>query len=352
MSKTSNKPDISVADSYKKIVDRWEKLSAEAKLPSARSAITSLESQVEKLPAEVVDVRKRGYAFAKTLENDAKKLRSRWNLEERAAKKVIHDADPNLKKLVRDAERQLGVSEKRRDLHDDVDRKLDLLEDEIEDVEKRVDESLRDVRVEVNEIQHKLREATKLLDALNEASFKLFPNEHGVAVRPGENIGRHEGEGILFLTDQRILFERREKKATKKRLFFTVESELVAEVVWQAPIGSIVEMTAKDKGGFIGIGDKDLLMLTFADDAKDAPEKVTVRFRKYSDNEEWAETLLPYVKSGKIAGERIDVVKSAEFDTANLPTTCPTCKAALPKIYRGMHQVECEFCGTVVNIDV
>ena len=167
MSKSSNKPDISVADSYKKIVDRWEKLSAEAKLPSARSAITSLESQVEKLPAEVVDVRKRGYAFAKTLENDAKKLRSRWNLEERAAKKVIHDADPNLKKLVRDAERQLGVSEKRRDLHDDVDRKLDLLEDEIEDVEKRVDESLRDVRVEVNEIQHKLREATKLLDALN-----------------------------------------------------------------------------------------------------------------------------------------------------------------------------------------
>ena len=44
-------------------------------------------------------------------------------------------------------------------------------------------------------------------------------------------------------------------------------------------------MDAQDTGGFIGIGDKDLLMLTFADDVKDAPEKVTVRFRKYSDNE-------------------------------------------------------------------
>ncbi len=352
MSKSTQKTDISVADSYKKIERRWKKLSAEARLTSPRSTVRSLENEVIQLSDEIAAVRKRGYVFAATMEKEAKQLRSRWILEERAAKKIIRDADAHLKKLVRDAERQLGVAEKRLNLHDDVERKLDLIETEADGVSERVNDSLRDVRDGVNKVKQTLREATKLLDALTDASFDLYPDEHAVAMRPAENIGRNEGEGILFLTDKRILFERREKRATKKRFFITVESEMVTEVVWEAPIGAIVSMTAKDKGGFIGIGDKDLLMLTFADDVRDAPEKVTVRFRKYSDNEAWAETLLPYVKSGKIAEERIDVTESStEFDTSNLPTICPTCKAPLPKIYRGMHQVECEFCGTAVNVN-
>jgi hypothetical protein len=351
MGKKDQKPDISEKDSYKSLLSRWKTLATEAQLATPRASITSLERKINQLADQIAAVRKRGYVFNKTLEQDAKQLRARWVLEERAARKILDDAGEPLKKTVRSLEKQLSLAEKRRKLHDDVGRKLDLFKAEIDDVTSRVNASLRNMHEGVNDIEHIVNEATKLYDALAEASFKLYPDEHAVAMRPADNIGRRDAEGILFLTDKRVIYESREKRATKKRFFITVESELVTELLWHAPVGSIVDATGEDKGGFIGIGDKDLLALTFADDVKDAPEKVTVRFRKYSDNEEWAKTLIPYVKSGKIAGERLDVVESAEFDTANLPTTCPNCLAALPKIYRGMHQVECEFCETVVNID-
>lgn len=351
MSKATKKPEISVANSYKRIEDRWKRLSADAKMSSARSSINAVEGEINRLADEIAAVRKRGYVFGNSMENEAKQLRSRWNLEERAAKRILHNAEAQLKKYARDVERQLGVAEKRRDLHDDVDRKLDMLESEINDVASRVSESLSDMEEGVDKIQRTLHEATKLLDALDEASFELYPDEHAVAMRPVESFGRTKEQGILFVTDQRIIFESREKKTTKKRFFIPVKRELVAEVEWEAPIGAIEQLEAEDKGGFIGIGDQDMLTLTFADDAKDVPETVNLRFRKHSDNEEWADTLLPYVMSGEIGQEMVGgEEETADFDTSNLPTTCPNCHATLPKIYRGMHQVECEFCGTTVNI--
>ena len=211
-----------------------------------------------------------------------------------------------------------------------------------------MDESIRESREAVSGINAVLREANIMLDALDEASFELLPNEHAVGMRRVETNSR---KGVLFLTDQRIIFERRKKKAKKKRFFVTVKRELVKAVEWAAPVGAVKALSAEDTGGFIGIGDKDLLTITFADVA-DVPEQVTVRFLKSSDNEAWAETIIPQVTSGKIVEEMVK--KSAEkakaFDTSNLPTTCPNCRANLPKIYRGMHQVACEYCGTLVNV--
>ena len=40
----------------------------------------------------------------------------------------------------------------------------------------------------------------------------------------------------------------------------------------------------------------------------------------------------------------------SEGDEKELPTKCPSCNAPLPPIYKGMQQVECEYCGTAVNI--
>ena len=50
--------------------------------------------------------------------------------------------------------------------------------------------------------------------------------------------GDNDPEGILYLTDKRLIFERKEKVATKKVLFVTVSSQMVHEVMIDQPLAT------------------------------------------------------------------------------------------------------------------
>ena len=199
--------------------------------------------------------------------------------------------------------------------------------------------------------------ATFMLDHVDEATFKLFPDENGVAACKAKWLSQKgEPEGILLLTDQRLIYEQVEEVAKKKVLFVTTEKELVRELAWDAPVGAVDKVSAEDKGGFVGFGVKELLTLNFNRDAKGVPDEVTLRFLDYADNEMWV-GLVERVKSGQIESEK--VVGAAEADASEMedtpaiaaPTTCSSCGGKMPTFFKGMQRVECEFCGNVVTLD-
>jgi hypothetical protein len=134
------------------------------------------------------------------------------------------------------------------------------------------------------------------LSQLEEAQFSLEEGENLVmAVKNRlDQEGKNDPEGILFLTDRRLIFERKEKVATKKVLFITTEKELVQEVVFAEPVSNLAQVKAQTKGLFghqdfleVGLGSAGVLSLHLDG----------------QDSQEWA-VLIQKVQSGKIAEER------------------------------------------------
>jgi hypothetical protein len=129
---------------------------------------------------------------------------------------------------------------------------------------------------------------------------------------------------------------------------------LVQEKLWEGPVGAISEIEIEDKGGFIGIGSKEILTLHFSERTRELPGSVTLQV-KGSTNEHW-QTLIQHVQSGQIEAERYDKGEAAEasgsppLEPEEIPTACPACGAKLPTYYKGMKELTCEYCGKTVYL--
>jgi hypothetical protein len=200
-----------------------------------------------------------------------------------------------------------------------------------------------------------------MLDALDSASFDLLPDEHGVAVCKAQWVSdNQQPEGMLFLTDSRLIFEQREERVIKRKLFSS-EKELVQEKLWDTPVGAIAELQMDDKkSGLFGLKRQELLTLSFVERTRELPSDATLHLKGGATNEAWL-TLIRQVKSGQVAADLFGAPSPQELlaaqteaeaaqPDAELPTRCPACNATLPPIYKGMKQVECQYCGTIVNI--
>jgi hypothetical protein len=199
----------------------------------------------------------------------------------------------------------------------------------------------------LNQTRSQVEDIRWLLDQVDEASFSLYPAEDPVVACKAQYMEtKKEGpEGILYLTDERLIFEQKEEIATKKVLFITTEKEKVQELIFEVPIGQIEESKTTDKGF---LGHKEMLDLRFTHEAD--LSFATLRLHGF-DNEEWA-GFIGRVKSGEIAKERTKPKDEAVVEAARTaPTKCPTCGATLDvEIVRGMREINCAYCGSVIRL--
>jgi ribosomal protein S27E len=206
----------------------------------------------------------------------------------------------------------------------------------------------RPLQQNVEQTRQQIEEIRKVLDQIDEAGFELYPAEDPVAICRARYIEREEEgpEGILYLTDERLIFERKEKVATKKFLFITTEKQTVQDLIFAVPIGQVEQAKASDQRKLLSR--KEMLELVFAPEAD--LNSATLRLLD-AENEEWA-ALIGRVKSGEIAKERTHPKDEAIVEAAQAaPTKCTTCGATLAvPIVRGMREITCEYCGTVIRL--
>ncbi len=340
---------------------RWERLAGLAPLSAIFDQLSSVTAKVDGLDNEIAQLRARGYRFGRTMEERAATLKSRWPQQQMTANRLLQEQRNVLQSAANETQRLLGQAERNTGLLDTVDSRLWALENQINEAQRNVRGIFSSTEQEISKLQDEMREVRAMLDALDNASFDLLPDEHGVAVCKAQWISdNQQPEGLLFLTDSRLIFEQREERVIKKKLFSS-EKELVQEQLWAAPVGVIAEVQADDKkSGLFGLGRQELLTLSFVERTRELPGDVTLHLKGGATNEAWL-ALIRQVKSGQIAADRFGapapqqvLAAQAEAEaakpTAELPTRCPACNAKLPPIYKGMKQVECEYCGMVVNI--
>jgi hypothetical protein len=222
------------------------------------------------------------------------------------------------------------------------------LERKVNAAQSAVEAMYDSIKQNVNQTRSQVEHLAWTLDQVDEASFQLHPIEDPIFASEAQFMEtKKEGpKGVLYLTDERLIFEQKEEVATKKVLFITTEKEKMQELVFEVLAGHVDEVKTTQKGF---LGHKEMMELLFAPEADIS--SATIRLHGGADNEEWA-AMIGRVKSGEIDKERTQPKdEAAEEAIRTAPTKCSTCGATLSvELVRGMKEITCEYCGSVVRL--
>lgn len=341
---------------------RWQRLTGLVALGALFDHLEDVTSRVGNLGNEIAEVRARGYRYGRSWEEKTAMLQSRWPQQRQEATRLLQDQRRVLQNSANEAQRLLNQAERNASLIDTVDNRLWALENQVDEAQRTVRGAFDSTEQEIDALLGEVEQVRSMLDALDDASFEMHPDEHGVAVCAAQWVSDHQQpEGRLFLTNNRVIFEQREERVTKKVLFIATKKQLIQEMLWAVPVGAVIEMESEDKkSGFLGMGRQELLTLRFPERTRELPSDVVLQLKGGATNEEWR-SLIREVKSGQIEADMFgapspqeqlaaEVEAEAEETADELPTRCPNCNATLPPIYKGMQQVECEYCGAIINL--
>lgn len=302
------------------------------------------------LPGEIATVRERGYAFAGYLERKAEVLAEQWG-------EVREQAQDTVNREVERAQRQMkelqGMWQRleTQDAADLREKTFKLLEMGISSAQtaldgarSRVEGMFGVVPDNVRQTQTQLRQISGYLDQAEASKVEWLPGEAIFMVNKGEWVrtgkDKEDPDGAIYLTDKRLIFEQDEKVGGR----FGFGGEQVKEVLFAVPVGAISGVEAEKKGMLGGI---DLVHLTLSSgDYRDLTLEV-----KGGVDCKWYVQQLKRVMSGEIDAERaIPADETAAEAVRSVPTACPTCGAALPPLVRGVSELRCDYCGTVVRV--
>ena len=188
-----------------------------------------------------------------------------------------------------------------------------------------------------------------LLTQLAEASFQLLPTEAGIAAvkaawcKTGKE-QKGDPQGVLYLTDQRLIFEQKEEIATKKVLFVVTEKQKVQGLQLEAPV-ALVDKVETSKQGLLK--NEDHIEIHFA---SGAPFQ-SAHFHIWSEAAAW-QALINRAKTKDFDQGRAVALDQAAVDRVkSAPAQCPSCGGTITTVVlRGMDSIKCEYCGMVIRL--
>ena len=331
-------------------------LQSSARLTDIRDRVEDLGSTVSGLDRRIESLRVGGYAFEKEMEGQAKDLVKEWNKIAPGLKREIESEANILENALRPLESQLGLLAGERGTPETLSSRVKRLQSQVKSLESRVESAEENIRggydqfsSGVDQLKSHLYKLEWMMTEINEASFELLATESGVMAvkavwaKDGKQ-AKSDPEGVLFLTDQRLIFEQKEKVATKKVLFIATEKELVQGTLWEVPV-VLVEEAKSSKEGFLN--KDDYLELTL--DSRAPMDKIHLHIWQRGDD--WV-ALINRARAGEFDQTRaIPINEDVLERVKNAPTKCPSCGGAINQpILRGMVSLSCEYCGDVIRI--
>ncbi len=156
---------------------------------------------------------------------------------------------------------------------------------------------------------------------------------------------KDDPKGVLYLTDQRLLFEQKQQVATKKILFITTESQKVQKLLAEVPTTLLETVNATKQGLF---SHEDHIELTFASGAP------IYRLHFHLDGQDcnrW-QGLLGQAQAHAFDQDRAVALNPADVERVKAaPAQCPSCGGAIHQpVLRGMDSLRCEYCGFVIRL--
>jgi len=329
----------------------YKALQGDVAMTTLQSTLSSTATTIAGLPERIKAVRGRGYAYAGYLEGKAEMLAKQWAEVEQHARQAVqakgNELQSALQSITEKYTSMLGAEGLAAATY------VKQVEPELRRIRAEVDVALESVKSTFGKVpentQQTLRQLTTIegyLDLTDSATFELQAAESVfMAVEAEYRDDKDNPDGVLYLTDQRIIMEQKEKVGKTLGLF---GGQMKHEILWQAPINTIDQVAHENKGLLGGI---DLVYITFGTGAPLG--KVTVEV-KGGIQAEWFAAQLKRAASGGLQKERgLELDQELVEALVNAPTTCPVCGATFEQaIVAGMNQIKCTYCGAVTRLAI
>jgi predicted nucleic acid-binding Zn-ribbon protein len=354
---TTPSPAEQLASDIHSLQSDVNSLQSQVKLSSVRDAIEDLDTHITGLKQRVKDLRSQGYAYEKGLEDKATDLARRWQTTKPSVQMQINQQTVSLEASMRTVETQMAQLAAKssnvvlgRTAYNQVKSAVENLESRASAAENTIRGSYDSIEDEQRVLDTHLDQVEWMLKQLGEASFQLLPTEAGIMAVEAvwledDREDKDDAKGVLYLTDQRLIFEQKQEVATKKVLFITTERKKVQEVDFEVQIPLIEGIKATKQGIF---KNEDHLELNFA---SGAPTNKT-RFHLFGqDCNEW-QRLINQAKAKEFDRERAIEIKQEVIEKVkSAPTECPSCGGKITQVVaRGMDSITCQYCGSVIRI--
>ena len=327
-----------------------------ARLKTALDAIEDLQTSVNGMLQRVIGLRTKGYVFEKDLEAQAADFSRQWSEIHPSLVTQINMQSSSLQGSLRSIEIKLTQLNSQRTnpfsarpLMASIESDMSMLEPKVRSAETTINGMYNSFNSQVYAVKTHLDNIDYLLTQLAEASFKLLPSEGGImavkAVWCKDVKERNDDpEGVLYLTDQRLIFEQKEEVATKKILFITTEKKKVQELKWEIPVVLTDEVKPSKQGM---LKNEDHLDIRFGEGAT----LESAHLHIWQEGTEWLQ-LLNKAKTKDFDKGRAVAIDQAEVEKVKaVPAQCPSCGANMGQvILRGQDSVKCEYCGFVIRL--
>jgi gas vesicle protein len=330
---------------------RYDDLRDKINMGDVTRTLGDTATEIAGLPGEIALLRQRGYAFASYLERKAEVLKQQWDEVRQQVQRVIDQEIERVQRqfdeltsLWRRLETQASATGKEQQ-YNLVSMSIETLEKAVDGARSRIEGLYGQVPENVSQTTTQIGQIKRYLDLADEATVTWKPAEAVFMVVEAEwkktGKGKEDPDGVLYLTDQRLVFEQKEKVGGR----FGLGGEKVQQVLFETPVGAITGVVPEDKGLF---GGKDLIHLKLS--SGDYAE-TTFEVKTGGVDSKWYAQQLNRAISGEIDKERaIPVDQQAAEAAKAAPTACPTCGATLPPVTRGMTELTCQYCGSVVRL--
>jgi hypothetical protein len=333
---------------------RFSQLQAQAQLQDVYQRIGQLDARVNELPRELEALRSRGYIHAGLIDDDIAGVGRQW----RETRPQIHNALQLQVNRLNSALATAASSVSRLSARNAASitaasTALAQLQNQIGAARSQITGQLGGVEKPLSFLEETIGRFDWVLEqfhrspgvVLMDAEAPLMASE-----AEWERSGEEGPDGILFLTDQRLLFEQNEEVATAKLLgLFATKKEKRQELLLEVPVREIEQIDHGQQGGFLGLGKTEKLHLILTARAPVSRATFELRGQAAADWAVW----LKRVQTGEIDRDRAAgyaaEVQAAEARAARFPTSCPNCLAPLPLPGRGSQYLVCGYCGTVVQ---
>lgn len=349
-------PAQAASDLASKISDldrRFTQLQSDARLAAVQDEVENLDTEVGQLAVRLKEVRTLGYVYGHDLDDRIKACARQWPNLRMGAKGQIAKQAPELEAGLKPIEVKLNNIKRRQAQIPDANRLVADATPAIEALEARVTAAQSAIRGsfdsfkrEADAVAAQIADARRIVEWTRDSKCQLLPGEgvYAAVAAKWDRDGKDDPKGRLYLTDQRLLFERREEVATKKFLFVATAKELVHELLLDVPVREIEGMQATDKGLF---GNEDHIDVAFS---PEAPVRSAHFHLDGQDNKLWV-TWIGRAKAGEFDKERAVKPAPGVDLSATAPTKCPACNADFTKpVLRGQTEIRCEFCGSVTRL--
>jgi hypothetical protein len=349
-------PIQQMTDDVNNLQSKLGDLQKSARLTSTRDAVEDLQSTIHALGQRIAALRTNGYVFEKDLEGQAQAFVESWALLYPNVQAQINQQSSMLVNSLRPIELQMpqlasltrnpGMA---RGIYSSLKSSVDQMESKVTAAERVIDGMYDNFKQQVQAVTYHLEEIDYLLKQLAEASFQLLPTEAGLAAtkavwcKSGKE-QKEDPEGVLYLTDQRLIFEQKQEIATKKVLFVVTEKKKVQGLLFEAPV-ALVEKVDTSKLGMMK--NEDHIEVRFA---SGAPAQLA-HFHIWKPNTAW-QGLINRAKAKDFdKGRAVAVDQAAVEMVKSAPTQCPSCGGAITTVVlRGMDSIKCEYCGLVIRL--